>query len=275
MVNTLKMNFSPLAVGKYSKSTMRSTQWHHQGNAGTSGLEAVRVRAIGALGSLEFKKRLAAEKREETHFFSNEEQEKWIEYYIERETAGARKRVEDTEAAVQQEQEDIRNVEFAGLTNTESEITSAVMIGAIRKSLSDFATSDDGKDMQDEDDEEAEWRKLSEVNESGYVMGTITQTVQQRMVRFWDEEMMLDKLTQLGWEDATNYLRERDKKYVISKSEVPAFPQPQTDVDATAPAPTTFGKPMECLDIVPGISQMPQVTSEPWSSHIRLHSVKP
>jgi hypothetical protein len=52
---------------------------------------------------LKSKKKLAAEKRQETHFLSNEEKEKWIEDYVERETAEARKRVEDTEAAVQQE----------------------------------------------------------------------------------------------------------------------------------------------------------------------------
>jgi hypothetical protein len=42
------------------------------------------------------------EKWRETHFLSNEEKEKWFEDFVERETAGARKRVEDAEAAVQQ-----------------------------------------------------------------------------------------------------------------------------------------------------------------------------
>jgi predicted N-acyltransferase len=46
--------------------------------------------------------KLAAEMQQATHFLSNEEKEKWIEDYVERETAGARKRVEDAEAAVQQ-----------------------------------------------------------------------------------------------------------------------------------------------------------------------------
>jgi hypothetical protein len=50
---------------------------------------------------LRSKKKLAAEKQQETHFLSNEEKEKWIEDFVERETAGARKRVEDAEAAVQ------------------------------------------------------------------------------------------------------------------------------------------------------------------------------
>jgi len=58
-----------------------------------------------------------AEKRRETHFLSNEEKEKWIEDFVERETAGARKRVEDTEAAVQQEQDDMMHAELAGLTS--------------------------------------------------------------------------------------------------------------------------------------------------------------
>jgi len=39
--------------------------------------------------------------------------------YIERETTGARKRVEETEAAVQQQQADMKNAEHAGLTNRE------------------------------------------------------------------------------------------------------------------------------------------------------------
>jgi len=41
--------------------------------------------------SLRSKEKLVAEKRRETHFLSNEENEKWIEDYVERETAGARK----------------------------------------------------------------------------------------------------------------------------------------------------------------------------------------
>jgi len=61
---------------------------------------AERVRALGALGSLRSKKKLAAEKRQETHFLSNEEKEKWIEDFVERETAVARKRVQDAVTAL-------------------------------------------------------------------------------------------------------------------------------------------------------------------------------
>ena len=101
MVNAQKTNFSPLPAGRYSKLTKRSTQRHHQANEGKSGLEAWGVRALWALQSLRSKKKLAVEKRQETQFLCNEEKEKWIQDYVERETAGARKRVEDAEAAGQ------------------------------------------------------------------------------------------------------------------------------------------------------------------------------
>jgi hypothetical protein len=76
MVNALKMNVSPLLTGKYDRSTKRSTQRHHQANEGKSGLEADRSRALGALRSLQSKKKIAAEKRRETHFLSDENTEK-------------------------------------------------------------------------------------------------------------------------------------------------------------------------------------------------------
>jgi uncharacterized protein with WD repeat len=91
MVNALKKNFSPLPTGRYGKWKKWSTQLRHQANEGKSGLEAERIRALGALRSMRSKKKLVAEKRRETHFLSNEEKEKWIKDYVERETAGARK----------------------------------------------------------------------------------------------------------------------------------------------------------------------------------------
>jgi len=103
MVNAPKQSFSPLPAGKYGKSAKHSTRRHHQADEGKSGLVAERVRALGALRSLRSKKKLAAEKRQETHFLSNEEKEKWIEDFVERETAVARKRVQDAETALMQD----------------------------------------------------------------------------------------------------------------------------------------------------------------------------
>ena len=234
----------------------------------------MRVRALGALRSVRSKIKLAAEKRRETHFSCNEEKEKWIEDDVERETAGARKRFEEAGAAFQQEQDDMTHAEIAGLTPREPEKTFEEMMADIGDSLSDLASSDDGEDGEDED-EETELGKLSEDDEPGWVMGTISKTVQQRIESFRQKQMKLDELTQPGWEDAADYFRERDKKYGTAEFRVPVVVQPQTDDDASAPPATTFGELMERLDIVPGILQMPQGTSRPASSHIRLRSVKP
>jgi len=99
--------------------------------------------------------------------------------------------------------------------------------------------------------------------------------LQQRMESFRQKQMKLEQLTHQGWEDAADYFRERDKKYGTAELRVPEVVQPQTDDDALAPPPTTFGELMERLEIVPGISQMPRGTSRPGSSHIRLVSVEP
>jgi len=46
------------------------------------------------------------------------------------------------------------------------------------------------------------------------------------------------------------------------------------DDDTAAPAPTAFGELMECVEIVSGISQMPQGTFQPERSSIRQGSMK-
>jgi hypothetical protein len=70
------------------------------------------------------------------------------------------------------------------------------MLVAFGDSLSDLGSSDDGEDEEDEDDEETEQGKLSDDDEPGWVMDTITKMVQQRMVMFWQKNMKLDELTQ-------------------------------------------------------------------------------
>jgi len=77
MVNAQKKNLLPLPADKYGQLTKHSTRRRHSANKGKSGLEAARVRALGALHSLQSKKKLSAEKRREMHFLSNEENEKW------------------------------------------------------------------------------------------------------------------------------------------------------------------------------------------------------
>jgi len=263
MVNEPKNNFSPLAADRYDKLTQWSTQRRHQANEAKCGLEAARVRAVGELCSLRFKKKLTAEKRWETHFLHNEENEKWIEDYVEGEPAGQKKPVEDAEAAVQQEYVDMKHADIVWLTIRKSEKTFEEMMVGIGYCLGDLASSDDRDDGEDEDDKETEQRKLSKDDEPGWVMGTITKMVQQCMERFRQKQMKPDELTQPWWADAADYFLENQNSYGTSALSIPAVIQPQTDDDTAAPAPTTSGELMEFLDIVPGILQMPQGTSRP------------
>jgi hypothetical protein len=70
--------------------------------------------------------------------------------------------------------------------------------------------------------------------------------------------MRFDELTQSGREDAADYYQGKDYMYSLYELSVPVVFGPQTDHDAAAPAPTTFGLLIEWLDIAPGKSHMPQ-----------------
>jgi hypothetical protein len=86
--------------------------------------------------------------------------------------------------------------------------------------------------------------------------------------------MKLNELPLPGWEDATHHFCECDMKNGSSELRVPAVVRPQTNEEAPAPSPTTFGELMKSLDIVPVISLRPQGTSRHTNSHIRVGSVK-
>jgi len=196
---------------------------------------------------------------------------------VERETAVARKRVQDAETAMMQEQEHMENVEKGRSTTTKPEITFEEMLNAIGDSLSDLASSEDEEDGEDEDDDEEDTGhgKLSEDDEPGWVMGTISKTVKHRMETFRQKQLRLDELMQPGWGDVADYFREREMKYGTADLKIPAVGKPQEDSTAATPSPTTFGELMQALNIVPGQSQMPQVTSRQETSQMRLGSEKP
>jgi hypothetical protein len=182
---------------------------------------------------------------------------------VERETAVVRKQVQYTQTAMMQEQEHMVNVEKGRSTTTKPEITFEEMLNAIGDSLSDHASSEDEEDGEHEDDDEEDpgHSKLSDDDEPGWVMGTISKTVQQCMESFRQKQLRLDELTQPGWGDMADYFRERDMKYGTTELKVPVVGKPQADSTAATPSPTTFGEHMQGLVIVPGQSQMPQVTS--------------
>jgi hypothetical protein len=78
------------------------------------------------------------------HFLYNELKENCIEDYVERETTGARKRVEWAEAVDQQELDDMMYAEIVGLRSREPETMFEEMLVAIGDNLSALACPEDG-----------------------------------------------------------------------------------------------------------------------------------
>jgi hypothetical protein len=151
------------------------------------------------------------------------------------------------------------------------------MLNAIGDSLGDNASSEYEQDGEDEDDDEDDIRhgKLIEDDEPGWVMGRISKTVQYHTESFQQMQLRLDELKQVGSGDVADYFRERDMNYGTTGLKTPAVAKPQEDSTAATPSPTIFGELMKDLDIVPGQSQMPQVTSRQGTSQMRLGSEKP
>jgi len=268
-VNAPNKNISPLPVGRYAKLTNLWTQSHQQATEGKSGLEAENVWAIRTLRSFQYKMKIAVEKLCEMHNLSNDKRDKWIEDYVETETAGGRNGVEDAEAAFQKTQENMNHAEAARLTRREPKKTYDEMHFATIDRLCDLASSDS---MEDEDDVDEEIGQgiMSEDDETGWLMGTITTTIQQCMARFRQKKIMLHKLTWPGWEDAADYVRVQDTIYGSSTLRIQAVIQPHMNENIPAPPPITFAELLQCLDIASRISQMPQETSWQGWSHIRL-----
>jgi hypothetical protein len=103
-------------------------------------------------------------------------------------------RVQDAETVIMQAMTTAAN---AGATPGQPETTFEEMLNAIRDSLSDLASSNYGQDEEDkeDDEEDTELGKLSDNDEPGWVMGTITETVQHRIDNFCQKQMRLDELT--------------------------------------------------------------------------------
>jgi len=90
-----------------------------------------------------------------------------MEDYVERGTTVARKRVDDPETAIKQEQEETSNAENMGLNTREHKKLLDEMMVAIGDSLCNLAHSLDEEHEADEDDVDTELGNLSEDNEPG------------------------------------------------------------------------------------------------------------
>jgi hypothetical protein len=218
---------------------------------------------LGGLGSLRCKKKLAVERRQETHFLSNTEKEQWIGDFLERETAVARKRGQDAQTAMMQELNDMTTTYILGPTTGKPEMTFEEMLNTIGDRLRDLASCDDKQDRDDkeDDEEDSELGKLGDDDEPGWVRGTLSKTVQLRRDCFWQTKMRLVELPHPGWGDVSNHIRERDMTYGTGELKVLVVVKRQIDTTATTAFRTTAGEHMETLDIIQEQSEMPAVPS--------------
>jgi hypothetical protein len=67
--------------------------------------------------------KLSDERRQESNFVSNAQSEKWIKHYVESETAVARKRDQEAEAAIILQQKDMTAAERAVATSKKPKST--------------------------------------------------------------------------------------------------------------------------------------------------------
>jgi len=100
---------------------------------------------------------------------------------VDRDFAVARQWVEEAETASKQEQEDMRSAEKVELNTRKSETTYKVMLNTISNGLRDLGSSTNQQDGDDKEDnqEDTALGKMNEDEESSWVMGTISKTVQQ------------------------------------------------------------------------------------------------
>jgi len=130
------------------------------------------------------------------------------------------------EGAIKQEQEDTEMAENAGLMIREPEETSNEILVSIGDSLSDIASSGNGENREDEIGEETKQGKWSKDDDPGWVIRTISKTVQQPIDRFWQNQIKLEELTQPRWGDAADYFHHRHQTYCTFECRVPAVVKP-------------------------------------------------
>jgi len=113
----------------------------------------------------------------------------------------ARQQVHSAEKVTIQKHDDISNAESVGSTSAMPQEPVLEMLNAIGDSLSDRASSDDEEHSDDaeDDEEDRELGKLSQNDEPGWVMGTISNTVMHCLGRFAQTRMRIDELTQPRW----------------------------------------------------------------------------
>jgi len=82
---------------------------------------------------------------------------------------------------------------------------------------------------------------LSEYDEPGWVIGTISITLKHCMDSIQQKHQRPDEMTRPGWVDVVNSFSEGDIQYGMTELDVPAAGKLQLDTNAPTPAPIKCG----------------------------------
>lgn len=150
----------------------------------------------------------------------------------------------------------MRNAKKAGLTTRKAGKKILGMLQAMKYSLRDVESSYDEENREDEaaDEDDTELGNLSNEDKPSIVIGTNSTTVQYLMVTFWQWQIRLVKFTAPAWGDVAHYFGDSEMKYGTAKLMILAVVKLQPNMTAVAPSPTTVGKLMQNLAIIPGQS---------------------
>lgn len=242
MPNTPEKNLAPLPAGKYGISTNPATKRRHQANAGKTGLEAERVRALGALRNQRSKKRKAAEQMQETKFVSRAEKKRWIDEYVEKETEPFRRRVAEAEEAIRAAKHERPATDKTHSATETPKPTFEEMLRTIGDDLNDIDDEEgdlkgqgknldsEGEDEEDEDEEDGsdEDEGEDEDDDSHSVLGKMNETRLERVSNLLARRQFREQVTMPGWEEAEKFFKERDKKHNTANLVIPAIIDPRT-----------------------------------------------
>ena len=166
----------------------------------------------------------------------------------------------------------MRTAEKARSTTKKPQKTFEDILNVIRESLSDNACSDNQDDGEEEEDEKEDTKIMNLARWWAHSPKWYSTTRRVfgrnrwRLTNWRNQDVGTWPTTSLREIWSTGRPNRKFRQFESPR---------ETWLSAATPSPTTFGELMQTLDDIPGQSQMPQVTTWPGCSHMRLGSEKP
>jgi hypothetical protein len=160
---------------------------------------------------------------------SEDQREKWIENYVERETQVARQRVEAADAAVNEDMER-EYVPGAMPSASTKKRTFEELLALVGDDLDNVVPSDDDDDDDeeepDEDEDEKEW-----ADDDDFVPGQMDKTTMAEIAAARARTSRMFELTKEGYAEAEAFWRKRDEEVGVDTLKHGSLPVPSAETD--------------------------------------------